>query len=982
MSSAGPITSARRRALLFTALSALALGCSGDEPGRRGELAQLRLEVDFEIMTTSPRAAGARPAAQPGDQAAIEQVVATIFDDSVSPARVVDQEQDDIAPGETRFELSLQAPPGERYLVRVETIGVRGNGGEATERGLLHSGESAVLDLTSGEARTVPVTLRDVVPRLSLVSLPPDRYRLDWNPIAGAARYRLAEIGPNSTIERTTAATETTIIAPPSLAPPIGRVRYRVRAELDDGRVGAYSESVGVGVVGPTPPSAITDLRVALVADTLVALLWTAPGDDGAIGRAAAYDLRYSFDPIDGSNFEAAIPVAGLSPPATPGESDGRVVTGLLPRTLYFFALVTLDELGLGSELSNVVSATTLTDDRSRPAAVDDLTAEAVSETSARLRWTAPGDDGEVGQADEYEVRVATFPIDAGNFATATPVDGVPAPAPAGGAESIVVFGLTRETRHYFALVTRDEVRNESLLSNVAEVTTADLTPPARVTDLFVRRRELRGFQVSYTAPGDDGIIGQAASYDLRYSSAPILDEESWSEAIPVEVPPPPLEGGHSVVASIEGFSPRTVYYLAFRARDEAGNQAALSNLVQTRTLVEPPDPLIAVLAFARTFTLDWAFASPDPDGFVLDRRVGSGPWRQHRMLEGDSRRTLDGNLLPATLYTYRVRAFVGADTSDYSIEASGVTEDDPPLCQLSSYEPDFGFVLLGESDTLSVLLTNVGGGLLEGVVEEECGEFSLALADPSFSLARDESVVIPVVYTPTDETPDFCSISTGTNCSILVEGNGLGPRCAVDRVSIDLGDIGIGHVASELLTIRNEGGAVLTGLAGAGRNCGDDLDLTGSPVGSGLGFSLGAGQSKSILVSLSPDSAGAYVDCVVDLGTECDPVPVTARGVYATVAPGEIDFGDVQVQFARQETFRLANVTTTSRLFTIYYGSSQQCPAFTPSVFEIFLAPEQAVDITVTFEPFFSGVHDCLLRIDPGGIDLPLTGRGFITLE
>lgn len=968
-------------AVLCTALIALALGCSGEEQGRRGEPARLRLEVSFEVMTDLPRADHLESGARPAEPAAIEEVVATILDDSVVPARVVDQARDEIAPGETSFALSLQAPPAERYLVRVETNGVRGEGLEATERGLLHTGETAVLDLTSGEARTVEVTLRDAVPRLSLQSLPA-AFRLDWNSIANAARYRLAEIGPGATIERVTASTETTIVFPPSLAPPVGRVRYRVRAELDDGRVGAYSESVGVGVLGPTPPSTVNDLSVALVADTLVALLWTAPGDDGDVGRAAAYDLRYSVDPIDASNFAAATQVTGLSSPAPAGVQDGRAVTGLSPKTTYFFALVAEDELGLRSELSNVVTATTVTDDRTPPSAVFDLSAERLSETSARLRWTAPGDDAGTGQATAYDVRTATFPIDVANFAQAAPVAGAPPPAPAGTAESLDVSGLARETTHYFALMTRDDVLNVSPLSNVAQVTTVDLTPPARVTDLFVRRREVRGFQVSYTAPGDDGIIGQAASYDLRYSSAPILDEESWAKAIPVEVPPPPLEGGQSVVASIVGFSPRTLYYLAFRARDEAGNESPLSNLVQTRTLVEPPDPLVAVLAFARTFTLDWAFAAPDPDGFVLDRRVGAGPWQQHLFLAGDARRTLDDKLLPATLYTYRIRAFVGADTSDFSIEAGGVTEDDPPLCLVSSFKPDFGVVPIGESDTVSVRLTNAGGGLLEGVAEEECGEFSIALDDPAFSLARDEFVLIPVVYTPTDETPDFCSIETGTNCGIFVEGNGLGPRCALDRTSFDFGDVGVGRIASDLLTITNEGGGLLVGRASVGSECGDQLELQGAPQGSGLDFALGPNESKQILVSASPDSAGTFVGCVIELGTECGSVPVSARGIYATVDPVEIDFGDVPSGQSAQAPFRLVNATLSNRLFTIYYGSSQQCPSFTPSTFEVFLAPEQAVDISVTFEPFFNGDHDCILRIDPGGLDLPLTGRGFTTLD
>ena len=49
-------------------------------------------------------------------------------------------------------------------------------------------------------------------------------------------------------------------------------------------------------------------------ADTLV-LVWTAPGDDGAVGTATNYDLRMSTAPIDGSNFTSALQIGGMPAP-------------------------------------------------------------------------------------------------------------------------------------------------------------------------------------------------------------------------------------------------------------------------------------------------------------------------------------------------------------------------------------------------------------------------------------------------------------------------------------------------------------------------------------------------------------------------------------------------------------------------------------------------------------------------------------------
>ena len=107
--------------------------------------------------------------------------------------------------------------------------------------------------------------------------------------------------------------------------------------------------------------------------------------------------------------------------------------------------------------------------------------AEAASVT---LRWTAPGDDGSVGTAAQYDVRYSTSAITANNWNSATQVTGEPAPKVAGSAESFTINNLTANTTYYFAVKTADEATNWSGLSNVVSVTTADETAPAAIADL------------------------------------------------------------------------------------------------------------------------------------------------------------------------------------------------------------------------------------------------------------------------------------------------------------------------------------------------------------------------------------------------------------------------------------------------------------------------------------------------------------------
>jgi len=86
------------------------------------------------------------------------------------------------------------------------------------------------------------------------------------------------------------------------------------------------------------------------------------------------------------------------------------------------------------------------------------------------LHWTAPGDDGHVGQAARYEIRWqpgALGPLDSEmEWQTASLAPYLPSPSPAGQVDSALVTGLVAGESYYFAARTYDEADNESLISN------------------------------------------------------------------------------------------------------------------------------------------------------------------------------------------------------------------------------------------------------------------------------------------------------------------------------------------------------------------------------------------------------------------------------------------------------------------------------------------------------------------------------------
>src|SRR2546425_699463 len=74
--------------------------------------------------------------------------------------------------------------------------------------------------------------------------------------------------------------------------------------------------------------------------------------------------------------------------------------------------------------------------------------------TSIQLTWTAPGDDGSIGTATQYDMRYSTSAITASNFGTATRWTGTPTPLAAGTSQNVTVTGLTPVTTYYFAIKT------------------------------------------------------------------------------------------------------------------------------------------------------------------------------------------------------------------------------------------------------------------------------------------------------------------------------------------------------------------------------------------------------------------------------------------------------------------------------------------------------------------------------------------------
>ncbi|GMT97215.1 hypothetical protein KH5H1_13340 [Corallococcus caeni] len=131
---------------------------------------------------------------------------------------------------------------------------------------------------------------------------------------------------------------------------------YQIRASAD-GLQDITSEDLNI--YDTQAPAAAPNFSATAVDGASIRLDWQAPGDDGVLGTAARYELRYATFALNDITFGAGTLVTGLGAPRTAGTAESFTVTGLTEGTTYYFALKTFDGAGGASTLATASTATT-----------------------------------------------------------------------------------------------------------------------------------------------------------------------------------------------------------------------------------------------------------------------------------------------------------------------------------------------------------------------------------------------------------------------------------------------------------------------------------------------------------------------------------------------------------------------------------------------------------------------------------------------
>ena len=265
------------------------------------------------------------------------------------------------------------------------------------------------------------------------------------------------------------------------------------------------------------------------------------------------------------------------------------------------------------------------------PARISDLAAEPHGgETGAiNLSWKAVAEDGanEDGEAKRYIIKYDDkYMDDELSFYAAMDipnVEDIPEPRKAGGKEELEVSGLESGTEFFFAIIAVDARGQKSPLSNIARSVAPDHDAPGGIYDLAVISGEKDGeIDLTWTAPGDDEIEGQAESYIIKCSDDSI--RSVWDFILAKEIPneediPFPGPPGTVEALTVTGLDRRETYYFAIKAVDEWGNEGPLSNTVDAvATDGEPPAKITGVTGTdtpddnGKSFTISWDPSTED----------------------------------------------------------------------------------------------------------------------------------------------------------------------------------------------------------------------------------------------------------------------------------------------------------------------------------------------------------------------------------
>lgn len=395
------------------------------------------------------------------------------------------------------------------------------------------------------------------------------------------------------------------------------------------------------------PPAQITNLVASTSATTgKVTLKWKAVGDDGKVGTATSYELRYFVDPpAPGCIVDWAMGTPytnGLPKPAVAGTNQQFTLIGLVKNQKYYFCMAAVDEAGNRGTPSNRASATATAAPPYGTGTYDD---------NAK-GWTYVGNWELVNDPDaRYNtVHVSKKIGDTASFAfTGSQFVFTYLTSPVGGLMDLYIDGVLTTTIDQYTYYPNSFYYTSPILANGPHVVrfehmtqvqvtvdqlyvwkSTDGGSPDPITDLVANPGASNGqVDLTFTTTGDDpGNVGSAEKYEIRYSPTPINNLVDWDFAEPVAgAIPLPSAGGVVENITVGGMTPGARYFLAVRAFDDSWFDVLSNDDVVNVTYTGAYE----TAGFYQESHSTWRFITAAPAGWVtiLDANASGGAYRR-----------------------------------------------------------------------------------------------------------------------------------------------------------------------------------------------------------------------------------------------------------------------------------------------------------------------------------------------------------------
>ncbi len=618
-----------------------------------------------------------------------------------------------IAPGQTRFDVALEAVPGRGRSITVLALGHRPvSGGAGTEpvtgRGILFAGRATGIDITAGRIPTVNVTLGLFVPEFNepLTTRGSTAHTVSWTEIPTADRYLLTVV--------TSRGAETVTLLEPKYAGTQLPAVYLVRAVEFSGIAGAPSDSLRV--IGQVPN--IPVLSVEGTSPGRIDLAWTNVGEN-----LDGYELQRGQSPV----FEF-LPLVTLS--GTTVRHSDRTVE---PDVDYTYRVRALSPAG-PSPWSNLVNASA---PLPPPGAPVNLAARLVNPSTIDLTWEAG-----TGGATNYDVErrpagggfqlIATPPGDARTYRDAGLPDGVVWEYRVRATSSGGVSAFSGTASAATPLTAPDGFTAVPVSPTRVDLAWNDNS--VSETGYEVQRRSVSsgGFQPLVSLPANvkqfgDITVTENATFSYRVRAVNGAMVSAWSEertvntplappgapqnltaqaigptrvdlawspgsgvvvsyAIERRVPPAAFTALATAPAQATGFTDTGVtgstgYEYRVRAVNSAGNSPYSNTAAVTTPLAPPAAPTNLVVTGIQRTQVDiaWSDNATNEANYQVERATATSGFVLVATLPANTTTYASTNLAAVTQYSFRVRAVNAAGNSAYSNTVQATTLPPPP---------------------------------------------------------------------------------------------------------------------------------------------------------------------------------------------------------------------------------------------------------------------------------------------------------------